>query len=173
MTKLPPYTPLLGRIWHYLNIFICGFVFFFLMAPLFVIFPLSFNAEPYFTFSEGMLRLDPEAFSTRWYRDVLGLGGGIGSGRGHEWAFAARNSVFIAVCATFQFVASKVSRVVTISASVASGTARTTATGAVGRDVSTTGNAVTPPSSSVAPAAAPSSAPAVSSSPTTAARVAA
>ncbi|HHH39314.1 MAG TPA: ABC transporter permease, partial [Sedimenticola sp.] len=33
----------------------------FLMLPILVIIPLSFNAEPYFTFTEGMLRLDPEA----------------------------------------------------------------------------------------------------------------
>ena len=48
-------------------------VFFFLMAPIMVIVPLSFNIEPYFTFSEGMLRLDPDAFSLRWYKDVLGM----------------------------------------------------------------------------------------------------
>ena len=31
---------------------------------LLVLVPLSFNAEPYFTFTEGMLRLDPEAYSS-------------------------------------------------------------------------------------------------------------
>ena len=34
---------------------ICGLVFFFLIAPLFVILPLSFNAEQYIHFSAGML----------------------------------------------------------------------------------------------------------------------
>ena len=45
----------------------CAFVFVFLVAPILVIVPLSFNAEPYFTFTEGMLRLDPDAWSLRWY----------------------------------------------------------------------------------------------------------
>ena len=49
----------------------CGLAFVFLVAPILVIIPLSFNAEPYFTFTEGMLRLDPEAWSLRWYRQVL------------------------------------------------------------------------------------------------------
>ena len=47
-----------------------------------------------------MVRLDPEAFSTRWYQDVLGIGEGTGSNRGHEWGFAARNSITIALFAT-------------------------------------------------------------------------
>ena len=101
--SLPAYTGLLGRVWHYTFYFICAVVFFFLMAPIMVIIPLSFNIEPYFTFSEGMLRLDPDAFSLRWYKDVLGLCNeatqaadafvtstkvqecGIGSNRGYEW----------------------------------------------------------------------------------------
>lgn len=97
---LPAYTGPLGRIWHYTFLAICGFVFFLLMAPILVIIPLSFNAEPYFTFNEAMVRLDPDAYSLRWYQDVLGIGEGTGANRGHEWAFSARNSIFIAVCAT-------------------------------------------------------------------------
>ena len=50
----------------------CAAVFVFLIAPIVVIVPLSFNAEPYFTFTEGMLRLDPSAYSLRWYRTVVG-----------------------------------------------------------------------------------------------------
>ena len=49
----------------------CAAVFFFLLAPILVIVPLSFNAEPYFTFTEGMLRFDSEAYSLRWYRQVV------------------------------------------------------------------------------------------------------
>ncbi len=41
------------------------------MLPILVIIPLSFNAEPYFTYSEGMLAFDPEAYSTRWYADIV------------------------------------------------------------------------------------------------------
>jgi putative spermidine/putrescine transport system permease protein len=97
---LPAYTGTLGRVWHYTFLAICAFVFFLLMAPIMVIIPLSFNAEPYFTFTEAMVRLEPSAYSTRWYQDVLGIGEGTGSNRGHEWAFSARNSMFIAIFAT-------------------------------------------------------------------------
>ena len=65
---LPKYTEPHYRIWHYFYLTICAFVFFFLIAPLFVIFPLSFNAEEFLVFSDGMKRLDPDAFSLRWYR---------------------------------------------------------------------------------------------------------
>ena len=72
MTALPSYTGILGRIWHYVFLIICGFVFLLLVAPLLVIIPLSFNADSYFTFTEGMLRLDPDAFSLKWYREIFG-----------------------------------------------------------------------------------------------------
>ena len=48
---LPNHTPLNYRIWHYTYLTFCGFVFFFLIAPLFVILPLSFNAEQFIHFS--------------------------------------------------------------------------------------------------------------------------
>ena len=38
---LPNHTPLHYKIWHYTYLTICGLVFFFLIAPLFVILPLS------------------------------------------------------------------------------------------------------------------------------------
>lgn len=97
---LPPYVGPLGRIWHYAFLTLCGMVFFFLIMPILVVIPLSFNAEPYFTFSPGMMALDPDAYSLRWYKDVLGFGGGSGSGRGYEWGFAANNSLWIALAAT-------------------------------------------------------------------------
>ena len=68
---LPKHTELHYRIWHYFYLFICGSVFFFLIAPLFVIFPLSFNAEEFLSFSDGMKSLDPDAFSLRWYKDMI------------------------------------------------------------------------------------------------------
>ena len=72
VSRLPSYTGLLGRIWHYLFLLICALVFLLLIGPLLVIIPLSFNADSYFTFSEGMLRLDPDAFSLKWYREIFG-----------------------------------------------------------------------------------------------------
>src|SRR5690606_31473555 len=64
---------------------------FFLVLPILVIVPLSFNAEPFFSFTEGMLRLDPEAYSLRWYREVFD---------NPNWLLAIRNSVVIGICAT-------------------------------------------------------------------------
>ena len=49
---LPKYTETRYRIWHYFYLAVCAFVFFFLIAPLFVIFPLSFNAEEFLSFSD-------------------------------------------------------------------------------------------------------------------------
>ncbi len=88
---LPAYIGPLGRAWHYGFRFYCGFVFTFLIAPLLVIIPLSFNAEPYFTFSEAMLRLDPSAFSTRWYEDII---------NNRQWGESAINSIIVASFST-------------------------------------------------------------------------
>jgi putative spermidine/putrescine transport system permease protein len=90
---LPNHTPLNYRIWHYTYLTFCGLVFFFLIAPLFVILPLSFNAEQYIHFSAKMLALDPEGFSLRWYEDMV-------YGTKNPWGLAAKNSIIIAFFAT-------------------------------------------------------------------------
>ena len=69
----------------------CAVVFFFLLAPILVIVPLSFNAEPYFTFTEGMLRFDPEAYSLRWYRQIV---------EDEAWRRGMANSFVIGLSAT-------------------------------------------------------------------------
>ncbi|MXX71842.1 MAG: ABC transporter permease [Gemmatimonadetes bacterium] len=69
----------------------CTLVFVFLVAPILVIVPLSFNAEPYFTFTEGMLRLDPDAWSLRWYREII---------ENEAWTGSLVNSMVIGVSAT-------------------------------------------------------------------------
>ena len=66
-------------------------VLFFLIAPLVVIIPLSFNAEPYFSFTSKMLTLDPSGFSLRWYQDILD---------NPQWLQAIGNSLIIAICST-------------------------------------------------------------------------
>ena len=48
---LPTYASPLERIWYYTYLVICGLVFLFLIAPILIVIPLSFNAEPYFTFT--------------------------------------------------------------------------------------------------------------------------
>ena len=60
---LPPHTTSLER--HYTYLVICALIFLFLIAPVLVIIPLSFNVEPYFTFTEKMLQLDPTGYSMR------------------------------------------------------------------------------------------------------------
>ena len=90
---LPNHTPLNYRIWHYTYLTFCFLVFFFLIAPLFVILPLSFNAEQYIHFSAKMLALDPEGFSLRWYEDMI-------YGTKNPWGLATKNSLVIAFFAT-------------------------------------------------------------------------
>ena len=80
-----------GGIGRYLYLAFCVAVFVFLIAPILVIVPLSFNAEPYFTFTEEMLRLDANAWSLRWYQSVA---------EDEEWRRALVNSIVIGVCAT-------------------------------------------------------------------------
>jgi len=88
---LPPYTGLVGKISHYSFLIFCACVFLFLIAPILVIIPLSFNAEPYFTFTEGMMALDKEAYSVRWYKDIA---------TNPQWIFSAKNSIFVATFST-------------------------------------------------------------------------
>ena len=90
---LPSYTETRYRIWHYIYLIICAFVFIYLIAPLFVIFPLSFSHDEFLIFSEEMKRLDPDGFSTRWYKDMVW-------GTKNPWGLAAKNSLFIAFFAT-------------------------------------------------------------------------
>ena len=70
---------------------ICGSIYLFLIAPILVIIPLSFNSEPYFTFTTGMLTLSADAFSLRWYKDIL---------ENEQWMRAIRNSFVIGFFAT-------------------------------------------------------------------------
>ncbi len=79
------------RIWHYTFLVICGLIFFFLIFPIMVMVPLSFNAEPYFTFTKEMLSFDPKGYSLRWYEDFF---------TNSNWQQAVRNSIFIAIFST-------------------------------------------------------------------------
>ncbi len=81
---LPAYVGPLGRAWHYGFYVICGLILLFLITPILVIIPLSFNAEPYFTYPMP-------GFSLRWYRDFL---------NNEMWALAIRNSIIVASAAT-------------------------------------------------------------------------
>ena len=111
MAKLPPYTTTGEYIWHYIYRCICGLIFLFLILPILIVLPLSFNVEPYFSFTTGMLNFDPEAFSMRWYEDILRNGMASPDAvfswawlsdawNNGQWIRAIRNSFFIGICAT-------------------------------------------------------------------------
>lgn len=89
---IPAYAGRLERTWYYTFRVICGLIFFFLITPIVVIVPLSFNAEPYFTFTREMLTLDPEGFSLRWYQEFL---------NSDEWLTGIKNTFIIAIASTF------------------------------------------------------------------------
>jgi len=91
MNKLPPYATAGQRIWHYTFLAICALIFFFLIFPIIIIIPLSFNAQDFFTFTPKMLALDPEGYSVKHYADFFS---------NSDWQNALKNSFQIAPVAT-------------------------------------------------------------------------
>lgn len=79
------------RVWHYTFLTICVAIFLFLIIPILVIIPLSFNAQPYFTFTPEMLSFDPEGYSTKWYETFF---------NDPNWQKAVKNSIIIAIFST-------------------------------------------------------------------------
>jgi putative spermidine/putrescine transport system permease protein len=53
--------------------------------------PLSFNAQPFFSFTSEMLHLQPDAFTTKWYEEFL---------TSRNWQGAVKNSFIIAFFST-------------------------------------------------------------------------
>ena len=88
---LAPYLTSRQVFWHYAYLAICGLIFVFLIAPILVILPLSFNAEDFFTFTPEMLRFEAEGYSLKHYRDFF---------TNYEWQRSFRNSLIIAPIAT-------------------------------------------------------------------------
>ena len=89
--RLQPYLTSQQVLWHYGFRVICGAVFIFLITPILVVLPLSFNAENFFTFTPEMLRFDPEGYSLKHYRDFF---------TNNEWQRSFKNSLLIAPIAT-------------------------------------------------------------------------
>ncbi len=110
MKPLPAYSTYLNYFNKYIFLLVCTFIFVFLITPILIIMPLSFNAEPYFTFTEGMLSFDPAAYSFRWYQDIFfnGMIDPAATGaawwsdmwNNAQWVRSTRNSFFIAICST-------------------------------------------------------------------------
>ncbi|ASM74043.1 inner membrane ABC transporter permease protein YdcV [Pseudosulfitobacter pseudonitzschiae] len=88
---LPPYATMPQRIWYYAFRVICALIFIFLITPIIVVMPLSFNAENFFTFTPEMLRLDPDGYSLKHYEDFF---------TNNEWQRSLKNSLIIAPIAT-------------------------------------------------------------------------
>ncbi len=89
--SLPLHAEMSERIWYYCFRIICGMIFVFLIFPILVMFPLSFNAQPYFTFTSEMLSLDSAGYSTQWYEKFF---------TSSTWQAAVRNSLVIAFFST-------------------------------------------------------------------------
>ena len=107
--NLPPYATSKSVLWFYSFRFICGLIFLFLMAPILIVFPLSFNKEPYFSFTQGMIALDPSAFSVRWYIDIFHngmidpvavIGWWSDLWNNSQWIRSIKNSFIIGILAT-------------------------------------------------------------------------
>jgi len=84
MTTLPPYVGLLGRAWHYVFRIICGLILLYLILPVLIVIPLSFNAEPYFSYPMP-------GFSMRWYQEIF---------HNPLWLLSMKNSLIIGFFAT-------------------------------------------------------------------------
>jgi putative spermidine/putrescine transport system permease protein len=89
--RIPPYLSPLQVLWHFSFRTICGIIFMFLITPILVVMPLSFNAENFFTFTPEMLRFDPAGYSLKHYRDFF---------TNDDWQNAMKNSLQIAPVAT-------------------------------------------------------------------------
>src|SRR5919206_4386087 len=65
MLRPPTYATLPEKVVHYGTLVFTGLVLLFLISPVLAIVPLSFNAEPYFSYPMPGLSL-------QWYRDFFG-----------------------------------------------------------------------------------------------------
>ena len=88
---LPLYASTGQRVWYYTFRVICGLLFFFLIFPIMVIIPLSFNAQDFFTFTPEMLSFSAEGYSLKHYGDFF---------TNSDWQRSLRNSFSIAPVAT-------------------------------------------------------------------------
>lgn len=81
---IAPYAMPAERAWYYAHRVIVAAVLLFLIAPILVVVPLSFNSEPYFTFPMP-------GVSLRWYEDFF---------TNDRWTLALQTSVKVAAAVT-------------------------------------------------------------------------
>lgn len=91
MARFPAYFTIWDKAGHWALKLAAWGVLFFLILPILVIVPLSFNVEPFFTFTPGMLRLEAEAYSLKWYEAIF---------TDLKWTLAIQNSFIIGIFAT-------------------------------------------------------------------------
>lgn len=91
MAALPPYASTGQRVWFWTFRAICVAIIFFLIAPILVVIPLSFNSSNFFTFTPEMLHFEASGYSLRHYQDFF---------TNPDWQNALWNSVRIAPVAT-------------------------------------------------------------------------
>ncbi|MGB7240588.1 MAG: ABC transporter permease [Sulfitobacter sp.] len=89
--KVAPYLTPGQVLWHFAFRVICGAILVFLITPILVVMPLSFNAEDFFTFTPEMLSFDPAGYSLKHYQDFFGSS---------DWQNSLKNSIRIAPVAT-------------------------------------------------------------------------
>lgn len=81
---MPSYATTFDRIWYVTLRVICCLIFAFLIVPIIVIIPLSFNSEPYFTYPMP-------GFSLRWYEGFF---------TSPQWLLGLQNSIIVGIFAT-------------------------------------------------------------------------
>ncbi|WP_298772377.1 ABC transporter permease [uncultured Shewanella sp.] len=91
MAHYPSYYKMSQKLFFIILKLFSFLVLFFLILPLLIVIPLSFNAEPYFSFTQSMLNLDPQAYSLKWYQAFFTT---------PIWLTAIKNSLFVAVIST-------------------------------------------------------------------------
>ena len=102
---LPSYATPVQRTYYYAYLLICSLVFFFLIAPLVAIIPISFSQSPFMVFTEGMMSWppDPEAWALRWYRYMVGIctDENLTTPCSNKWMIGTVNSFFVGFVSTF------------------------------------------------------------------------
>ena len=100
--NLPKYATSGQKVGYYSFLTYCGLVFFFLIAPIFVVLPLSFSASPFFEFTKEFLNFEKEAYSLKWYKQMVGIcGEDVTTVCTNKWMLGTRNSFIIGIASTF------------------------------------------------------------------------
>jgi putative spermidine/putrescine transport system permease protein len=90
-SKTPHYDSYVGGFASLAYRAFCVLILVLLVAPIFVIVPLSFSSQALFSFTPQMLHLDPAGFSLRWYHAVFAE---------ERWRVAFWNSLYVGIAAS-------------------------------------------------------------------------